>query len=93
MVLFVCFQKDTNHYLVHMLQKELEEAGSSNAVFYSYLCSVPRGAGSAASLRPDERPQLQSPSPAAILTDGLGIKRLRVLNAHCCQSHLSQAPI
>lgn len=67
--------------------------GSSGNVLCDYLCGVPRGAGSAASLWLDERPQLQSPSPAAVLTDGLGIKGLRVLNAHCCQSHLSQVPL
>lgn len=48
-----------------------------------------QGAGDGASLQPDERPQLQSPSPAAILTDGLGIKGLRGLNALCCQSSFS----
>ena len=79
--------------MVHVLQKEREDTGSSNNVLCGYVRGVHHRAGSAASLQPDERSLLQSSSPAAVLTDGLGIKGLRALNAHCCQSHLSQAPL
>ena len=58
-------------------------------MIFGYVCGVHHGTGRAASLQPHERPLLQSTSPAAVMTDGSGIKRLRALNACCCQSHLS----
>ena len=74
---------------MHVLQEERDDTGSSSNMLCGYVCGVHHGTGSTASLQPHERPLLQSASPAAILTDGSGIKGLRALNACCCQSHLS----
>lgn len=74
---------------MHVLQEERDDMGSSSNMLCGYVSGMHNGTGSVASLQPHERPLLQSTSPAAVLTDGSGIKGLRALNACCCQSQLS----
>lgn len=76
----VCFHKILTSNWRTYCRRNMKTGTAIRALWL--LCGACRGAGGVASLR-------HSPSPAAILTDGLEIKGLGALNARCCRSHLS----